>query len=259
MKGLISKTIRYIPRKYLHYFTGVGTKVLGTFYRGKNYNCPVCNHSYRKFLPYGRIVSRQNALCPGCLSLERHRLIWLYLKEDTDFFTSSKKVLHIAPEPCFLDRFKQLTNLEYVTADLESPLADVKMDIHEMPFDDNSFDVVICNHVLEHVEDDIKALSEIYRVLKNGGWAILQVPFFYPLPNTTINDPTITDPIEREKLFGQDDHVRKYGKDYAERISSVGFKVKEENFVSTFNEDELISYGLPPNEIVYVGVKGTNP
>ena len=181
MKVLISLLIRFVPRRYLQLFSGVGLKVLGVFYSGKDVQCTICGHEYKTFLPYGRINPRPNALCPSCLSLERHRLIWLYLKEKTNFFQQPQDVLHVAPESCFMKRFEAVHGARYITADIESPLAKVKMDIHAIPFPENSFDVVLCNHVLEHVGDDIQALREIRRVLKPGGWAILQVPFFSQL------------------------------------------------------------------------------
>lgn len=160
-------------------------------------------------------------------------------------------MLHIAPELCFMDRFEAMENLEYITADIESPLAKVKMDIHEIPFEDNSIDVIFCNHVLEHVDDDLRAISEMRRVLKPGGWGILQVPFFYPLPKTTYEDNSIVDPKAREKAFGQDDHVRMYGEDYANRLASSGFRVVEDRLIEELAEDEVIRFALPQNEIIY--------
>ena len=164
-------------------------------------------------------------------------------------------MLHIAPELCFMDRFESLENLEYITGDIESPLAKVKMDIHDIPFEDDSIDVIFCNHVLEHVDDDRKALSEIRRVLKKGGWAILQVPFFYPLPKVTYEDKSITDPKEREKAFGQDDHVRMYGEDYAERLGESGLTVVEEKLIDELTEEEIARYALPKKEVIYKVVK----
>lgn len=164
-------------------------------------------------------------------------------------------MLHVAPELCFMDRFEELDNLDYITADIESPLAKVKMDIHEIPFEENSIDIIFCNHVLEHVDDDIKALSEMRRVLKPGGWAILQVPFFYPLPETTYEDKSIIDPKEREKAFGQDDHVRMYGEDYAARLASVGFKVEEDHLIDELSASERKRFALPEKEIIYKVIK----
>lgn len=163
-------------------------------------------------------------------------------------------MLHIAPEHCFIDRFESLKNLDYTTGDIESPLAKVKMDVHQIPFDDESFDVVFCNHVLEHVDDDRKAMSEIFRVMKPGGWGVLLVPFFYPLPKETIEDPSIKDPKMREELFGQDDHVRKYGLDYKERLVKAGFKV-ESNFVHSLTTIEKERYAIPENELLFTVTK----
>jgi SAM-dependent methyltransferase len=255
MKKIISWLIRYVPRKYLQRVSGAGLKVLGLFYRGKDVTCPVCGKSFRKFLPYGRINPRENALCPNCLSLERHRLIWQYLKERTAFFKSGLQVLHIAPEACFIKRFEKIHGDRYITADIESPLAKVKMDIHQIPFEENTFDVVLCNHVLEHVKDDIKAMNEIQRVLKPNGFAILQVPFFNPVPDTTFEDPTITNRQERENIFGQDDHVRKYGKDYTKRIKRAGLTPLEDPYVNNLEEGVRKKFGLVKGEIIYGGRK----
>lgn len=255
MKRLISLLIRYIPRKYLQSISGPGLKMAGLFLRGKNVTCPVCVRSFRRFLPYGRINPRPNALCPNCLSLERHRLIWLYLKETTSLVQEKQAVLHIAPEACFIPRFEAVHREKYVTADLESPLAKVKMDIHKMPFHDNTFDAVLCNHVLEHVADDIAAMKEIFRVLKPGGFAILQVPFFQPVPEQTFSDPSVTDRRTREKLFGQDDHVRRYGKDYSSRIEQAGLHPVQDRFVDSLQPGQRERYGLANGEIIFKGVK----
>jgi SAM-dependent methyltransferase len=255
MKRIISWLIRYIPRKYLQRIGGLGLKAVSIFYLGNAVTCPVCKKSYKKFLPYGRINPRANALCPNCLSLERHRLIWLYLEERTAFFSKKLDVLHIAPEACFIKRFERVHGDRYITADIESPLAKIKMDIHEIPFDDGTFDAVLCNHVLEHVRDDIKAMQEISRVLRPGGFAILQVPFFTPVPDKTFEDNTITDKRQREVLFGQDDHVRKYGKDYAQRIEQGGLQVIQEDFVNTLHGDIRKKFGLVKGEIIFRGNK----
>jgi SAM-dependent methyltransferase len=255
MKKIISLLIRYVPRKYLQLFTGIGLKTLGAFYAGNKVECPICSHHYRKFLPYGRINPRQNALCPHCLSLERHRLIWVYLKERTGFFQRKLRVLHIAPEPCFIKAFEKQHGDGYITADIESPLAKVKMDIHQMPFPDNQFDVVLCNHVLEHVTNDVLAMREINRVLKPGGFAILQVPFFSPVPEITFEDNTITSAHEREKVFGQRDHLRKYGKDYTQRIAQSGLHPRANDFAQTLSDDQIFRNGLVKNETLYIAYK----
>lgn len=255
MKSLISFLIRYVPRPWLQRMAGTGLKVAGLWYKGNNVACPVCTSRFKKFMPYGRINPRPNALCPNCLSLERHRLIWLYLQAQTDFFKTPLHVLHIAPEVCFMHRFEKQHGEHYITMDIESPLAKVKADIHQMPFGDNTFDVVLCNHVLEHVADDIKAMGEIKRVLKPGGWAILQVPFFSPVPAATFEDHSITDKREREKIFGQDDHVRKYGTDYSARINASGLVAEENLFTQQLPQETAQRAAIMANEIIYIGRK----
>ena len=249
MRQLIKFVVKNIPRPVLIKFSFVFGKIMAVFYVGNKVECPVCRKHYRKFLPYGN-QGAENRLCPSCLSLERHRLIWLYLKQKTNFFTEKLSVLHIAPEQPFIKRFEKMQNLEYITADLESPIAKVKMDIREMPFEDNSFDVLLCNHVLEHIDDELKATKEIYRVLKPGGWAILQVPLDNNL-ETTYEDTNITDPKEREKHFGQYDHLRLYGRDYPERLERSGLKVTADDFVSTFSNEEIERYRLDKDEKIY--------
>ena len=254
MNKIISLLTRFVPRKYLQVFSGIGLKFLGFLYAGQAVECLICKKHYKKFLPYGRMSSRSNALCPNCLSLERHRLMWLYLQEKTNFFSTKLSVLHIAPEHCFLKPFEQQHGNGYITADLESPLAKVKMDIHSIPFSENQFDVVLCNHVLEHVKDDIQAMAEIKRVLRPGGWAILLVPFFNPIAGVTVEDPSITNPREREKMFGQSDHVRKYGKDYPQRIKQAGLTVDEERFAFAIDEAQRFKLGISP-EVIFIGRK----
>jgi SAM-dependent methyltransferase len=227
--------------------------LLKPFLKGDKVHCPVCGSSFKKFLPYG-VASRTNVLCPSCLSLERHRLIWFYLEREANFSSVPRKVLHVAPEQCFLDRFRSMGNLEYLTADLESPIADYHFDLHEIPFEQDQFDTVLCNHVLEHVRDDRKVMSEILRVLKPGGFAILQVPLDPDLAKT-YEDAAITEPREREKHFGQKDHVRLYGTDYPEILRTCGFKVQEWPVKERFTASEIEKYRLASREILYIATK----
>jgi len=224
------------------------------FYKGNNFTDPIDGKSYRKFLPYGYGKQRENALSPGTLSLERHRQMWLYLKNETSFFIQNLKVLHIAPEQEFLRRFKKMKNLDYTSADLFSPIVDVKADILDLPFENGAFDVIICNHVLEHIIDDKKAMSEIFRVMKKGGWGILQVPMKNSLEKT-YEDFSITDPKERQKYFGQYDHVRWYGMDYFDRLKSAGFEVEINYYSQKFSGEEIRRFGLNRNEILPVVFK----
>jgi SAM-dependent methyltransferase len=249
MKAIIKFLVRKVPRPVLIKFSYIFSKIISIFYIGNKVECPICNGHFRKFLPYGN-QGIDNRMCPKCLSLERHRLIWLFLNQKTDFFKAPLKVLHIAPEQPFLKRFKNLKNLEYTTADLLSPIADVKMDIREMPFADNTYDALICNHVLEHIDDELKATKEIYRVLKPGGWAILQVPLDAALEET-FEDFSITSAKDREKHFGQYDHVRLYGQDYSKRLEKSGLKVFPDKLVEEIGEELADRFRLDKTELLY--------
>jgi len=227
---------------------------LALILKGTKVTDPIDGKQFRKFLPYGYNEQRNNVLSPSTLSLERHRLLWLYLKNETDFFTSPKKVLHFAPEQAFYKRFRELNNLDYTTTDLNSPLADVKADICKLPFDDGLYDVILCNHVLEHIPDDKKAMEELYRVLKPGGMAILQIPQDLKRAHT-FEDDSIIDKKERAKIFGQYDHVRIYGRDFFEKLSAVGFRVKPIDYTKNMMEETVKKYGLAKGEIIPVCFK----
>ena len=219
--------------------------------RGTTHTDPIDEQQFNSFLPYGYENPRENVLSPSTLSLERHRLLWLYLKNETNFFTAPLKVLHFAPEQAFYKRFRKLSNLDYTTTDLNSPLADVKADICDLPFEDNSYDIIFCNHVLEHIPDDAKAMQELYRILKPGGWGIFQIPQDLKRVVTYEND-SITDKKERAKIFGQYDHVRIYGRDYFDKLRSVGFQVEEINYTALLTPEEVENYRLAQGEVLPV-------
>ena len=219
--------------------------------KGNCYTDPIDGKSFRIFLPYGYENPRENVLSPSTLSLERHRLLWLYLKNETDFFTAPKKVLHFAPEQAFYKLFRNLSNLDYTTTDLESPLANVKADICDLPFNDNEFDVILCNHVLEHIPDDTKAMQELHRILKPGGIGIFQIPQDLDR-ETTFEDDSITDKKERAKIFGQYDHVRIYGRDYFDKLRSIGFRVDEVDYTTQLTDLQIDKYRLAKGEIIPV-------
>ena len=221
------------------------------FLRGKTYTDPIDGKSYRRFLPYGYAKVRENVLAPGTLSLERHRLFWLYLKNETTFFSAPLRVLHFAPEQAFVQKFKKQKNLTYTTTDLNSPIADVKADICDLPFKDNSFDFIICNHVLEHIPDDTKAMQELYRVLAPSGTAVVQVPYDAKR-EITFEDNTITDQRERTRIFGQYDHLRVYGMDYFKKLSSIGFDVNALDYTSGISSDNIERYRLCKGELLPV-------
>ena len=255
MKKLIKFLINTIPRPYLIWCSKFLAPLVDIFYRGNVFTDPINGKSYRKFLPYGYVKQRDNALSPGTLSLERHRLLWLYLNNETNFFSKTLKVLHIAPEQCFYNLFKNLKNINYTTFDLNSPLADIKGDICNLPFKENSFDFILCNHVLEHINDDKKAMKELYRVLNKNGTAILQVPINQK-SRKTFEDSSIVDKKERIEKFGQYDHIRLYGLDYFKKLESFGFKVDPLKYSKKFTESEIIKYGLIKDEIIPVCKKG---
>lgn len=223
--------------------------VLALWLKGDRYTDPIDGKSFRTFLPYGYEYPRENVLSPSTLSLERHRLLWLYLREETDFFEAPLRVLHFAPEQAFYKRFRKQANLDYVTTDLNSPLADVKADICNLPFDDQEFDVILCNHVLEHIPEDRRALSELQRVMKPGGWGIFQVPQDLAR-ESTFEDASITDREERRKVFGQYDHVRIYGRDYFDILHEAGFQVRPIDFTAGLEAGKIDRYRLASGELI---------
>ncbi len=251
MQKLFKFFLNLFPRTFLIRVSYWVRPMMAFFLRGNKYTDPIDGKSYRKFLPYGYENVRENVLAPGTLSLERHRLFWLYLKNETTFFSEKHNVLHFAPEQAFLKRFRKLKNIDYTTTDLNSPIADVKADICNLPFKDNTFDFIICNHVLEHIPDDTKAMQELYRVLAPNGTAIVQVPYDKNR-EITFEDDSITDPKERAKIFGQYDHVRVYGMDYFEKLASVGFNVEAVDYTATLSEEEIEKYRLPKGELIPV-------
>jgi SAM-dependent methyltransferase len=223
---------------------GLRRRVARVRYGGGDRFCPVCETPIRTFIPFR---GRSQARCPICESLERHRLIWLYLRARTDLFDGrAKSLLHVAPEPELSARLATVRHLRYVTADL-APHAMVQLDVTRVPFADESFDVIYASHVLEHVEDDTGAMREFRRVLRPGGWAILQVPMF-PLP-VTLEDPAVRTPEDRERVYGQWDHVRMYGRDYADRLGQAGFGVTADGFVQSIATEEVERMGLVAEDI----------
>ena len=254
MKKLFKIVLNHIPRPLLIRLSYVIRPILAFFLRGNTYTDPIDGKSFKSFLPYGYGKQRTNVLSPSTLSLERHRLLWLYLRQETNFFTEYHKVLHFAPEQAFYKRFRKMKNLEYTTTDLNSPLADVKADICNLPFEDNSFDIVLCNHVLEHIPDDVKAMQELYRVMKVGGMGIFQIPQDLSR-DKTFEDNSITDKKERAKIFGQYDHVRVYGKDYFNKLRGIGFKVNEVDYTSQLSDADIKKYCLAKGEIIPVVYK----
>ena len=234
---MVKKLLQLLPDPVKN-LAGVTRKFI--LYYGTSRKCPVCGKGSRKFLRAG-IITREDALCPFCGALERHRLVWLFFKRKTNIFDGKeKKVLHVAPEKCFLPRLRKILGSDYITADI-LPGADIIMDIMNIQYPDEYFDIVYCSHVLEHVQDDRQAMREFYRVLKKDGWAILLVPI---TAEKTFEDPSIIDPAERLRVFGQEDHVRRYGPDFADRLLQSGFKVTVSNVADVADKRDIERMGL---------------
>ena len=257
MKQLIKFILNLIPRPLLQRVAEWIVPVVGLLYLGKGKQCPQCGCQRRKFLPYGYVTPRENALCPNCLSLERHRLLWLWLLRESDIGRGAMalpKMLHIAPEVALMRKFKKMyasTPDRYVTADLESPLADMHFDVQQIPLEDESFDAIICNHIMEHVEDDRKALKELYRIMRRGGWGVILSPVELEREKT-FEDDTITDRAERTRIFGQYDHRRIYGRDYAARLREAGFEVYDIDYKNELSKAEQELYALPADHLYIV-------
>ncbi|TWU35822.1 hypothetical protein Q31b_52570 [Novipirellula aureliae] len=244
---------KHVPERFFPLLMEAGGRVMALIYRGKKYYCPCCQGTFRKMLP-GGVSQRENAVCPGCNAYERHRLLWLYLNEKLAVYKREMVLLHIAPEYVFRKMFRSLPNIQYVGAGIEAPFADIEMDITAIEQEDNSYDAIICNHVLEHVPKDVQAMRELHRVLKPGGWAILQVPLDLSLENT-YEDFTIQSPEERLKHFGQEDHVRLYGRDYKDRLQDAGFTVSVDRYREEFSPSVAERFRLPENEVIYLCTK----
>lgn len=246
----MSKLYYLLPKKLRKPADILKKKILNF---GISHFCPICNSFIRGFKPFGgnKIKPRANVICPVCGSFERHRFFWLLLKKKTNLFDGHpKKMLHIAPEKALIDHFKQIVGIDYLSGDLLSPLAMVKLDLTQIDFPDNSFDVIFCSHVLEHIPNDSKAISELSRVLTPEGWMLLAVPIKEGLKKTE-EDLNISDPKERLKRFGNIDHVRIYGEDFEDKMLQLGLYFNKYNPYDIISEKDFSRFGLN-NETVYI-------
>lgn len=259
MKRIIRWALNHIPRGVMQRMAGWVVPIMGVAYIGRGRECPICGARRRRFLPYGYVSSREDALCPRCLSLERHRLIWLWIERHTTLHKELPTLLHIAPEVSLMRHFERLYkgSDHYLTADLESPLARMHFDVQQIPLADESVDVIICNHLFEHVADDRRAMGELYRTMRRGGWGIMIVPEERGR-STTFEDDSITDAEERTRLFGQYDHRRVYGRDYDDRLREVGFEVERITCDELLSADEQRLYATGGDDLVVVHKPKTN-
>ena|SRR2546423_2577835 len=225
-------------------------------HKGEGVECICCGGKFRSFASFG-VPRRPNAWCPKCESLERHRILWKFLETKTDLYTARLKLLHVAPETIFFKSIGKRDNIDYYPADKFPsvyPQGTHFIDLLDINFEDNTFDAVICNHVFQYIEEDRKAMAELYRVMKPGAWSIMQVPINKDLP-CTYEDPSITDPKEREREFGLAEHVRFYGTDYADRLREAGFFVSVCDFCEEFTEAEINRYGFWKGDAIYYCTK----
>lgn len=226
-----------VPRRYR---PAIRRTVRPLLHRGSAVTCPCCGGSFSRFVQHR---TRPFAKCPRCASLERHRLLHLYITERTDLPDAELSVLHFAPEYELQNYLRSRPGLTHRSADIDSALADDQVDIQALPYDDATFDVVICLHVLEHIPDERKAMSELLRVLKPSGRAIVMVPIDHRL-ETTLEDPAVTSEEDRHRVFGQFDHVRLYGRDFGDRLAAVGFDVRLDAFADELPDERVRRYGL---------------
>ena len=243
---------KIVPAKYYPRVERMYLKRRGIRYWGWKHTCPCCNGHFRTFVPWG--TKPVQIACPRCYSVARYRLLYLYLRNKTGFFRDNLKVLDIAPTHYFQEMCQNLPNIDYFSADISSPLAMLRMNLTAIALTKNQFDCIICYHVLEHIMDDQKAMAELFRVLKPGGWAILQTPVDHSR-DTTYEDPTITDPDERERAFNQCDHVRIYGRDYKDRLERAGFTVTVDDYLEDLGEAAIQRYVLMSDEKIYLCTK----
>ncbi len=242
-KRRIRTVLSKIFPKFLKKFIIKSQRLLKSYiYFGHKRFCPVCGKNFRCFVGYTEgYVPFDETECVYCISHGRHRFLWLYLDQKTDLWDGKpKKVLHVAPESCFEPKFSGQFGSDYITADLFNPNTTVKMDITDIQYADQTFDVIFCNHVLQEVPDDKKALKEFYRVLKNDGWAILLAPVY---AEKTLENLSLR-PEERLKTFWEVDSVRIYGPDYVERLREAGFKVKVTKVSDFIKPDDAVRMGL---------------
>jgi SAM-dependent methyltransferase len=240
-----------LPARYKSAGRGTYLRLASVLNVGSRLTCPCCGRHFRKFARFHGI----NDQCPGCGSLMRQRALVLYLRDVLRLPATDYSVLHVGPAPCMRDWFASLPDVRSVSVDITPGVADTQADVTDLPFEGGSFDLVVCVHVLEHVPNDRSAIAELQRVLRPGGCAVIQVP---PSPlRETFEDFTVTSPEERERLFGQYDHVRLCGADYPLRLEAAGFDVAQVDYVEELDLSDRRIFGLFTGEPFYLCKKPT--
>jgi SAM-dependent methyltransferase len=235
-----------VPRRYRYLARAAWCDVMSPLFAGDAVECPICEKASRRWISLGL----DEGMCPRCMSEARHRLLALYMRDELEINTKPMRILHFAAEYCFIRRFRRVPNITHVIADLDPPRGGVKIDITDIPLESDFADLVICSHVLEHVEDDSKAMFELKRVLRPGGTALIMCPVSYEL-ESTYEDPSIVTPEGRREAFHQNDHVRLYGADFDDRLRAAGFQVDASQYGLSHGE-KASRFGLRQDEILYV-------
>ncbi len=251
---MINLFFRYAQSPLHRWWIETALACRAMLFAGSKYKCPCCGWRLRAFTHGGTsLKTRHHGYCPRCNSKARHRRNWLYLHERTNLFTHPLRLLHVSPKYALSRRLTRMQNVEFIGVDLEPrPNISMTVDITDIPLEANSIDAVICIHVLEHIENDRRAIAELYRVLKPGGWALISVPVRLDQP--TYEDSSITTPEDRKRLFGEEQHVRMYGYDIVDRLEQSGFAVELDRG-QDIDPGTLKKYGLLTNENVFYCTK----
>jgi SAM-dependent methyltransferase len=242
---------RIVPHSWRPQLRSWYNRLTWPLYLGQSVTCNCCKGHFRRFRSWSDEKNILWPMCPRCGSLGRMRVDWLFLTSRTDLLEGPKRLLHVAPEVCIGRHLERLPDISYLSADYGSALAMEQMDITDIRYPDESFDVVLCNHVIVYIDDDRQALKEVFRVLQPGGWALLQVPIDLTR-DETYEDASVTDPHERHRVFGQYDHVRIYGRDYLQRLEEAGFEVSVDEFVKELPPSTIEQLGLDTAETIYL-------
>jgi SAM-dependent methyltransferase len=246
-----------LPKKYLLKFEQKLRYLFALCYKGKAVYCPICETDFKKFIPLHPKKEKTNYLCPNCGSAQRQRLLFLYLSAKCLILTDPIAFLHFSPRPCLVHKLKQFPGLTYITSDPVDKTMDRNFDLTAIDDLNESYDLIVCYHILEHISDDRKAMREIHRILKSSGMALFQVPYWH---KQTYEDPRLKSPDKRLEAFGQKDHVRIYGyQDFIKRLTTTGFQVTPVAYAKQLGKQICTKYGLDEEEVIFVCRKSAHP